>query len=311
MFVFVTPSLSQNIQMPILTEKVPNTPILSEIKIIGIDPFDKMPIVSGGYSEQIVAGRTPIAQRGIEYRKFLAPSIKIQTTSSEGVASGSGTICYYDPVKNLAYVATCGHLWDSGIMTSKEGLRRNITCKAILFYHNEEKLAAPKEYTAKVIFYSYVKGCDTALITFQPDFNPEYFPVAPVDYEVKPGSKQHSLGCDAGSEVAHYEVEIVGIQGPNLISKNNSPRRGRSGGGLLSDDGYYIGTCWGTSILDGSGIGYFTPIPVIHNFWNQQAGYEFLLKQTPGSNMARSLPIIDRNSTQGIYPKNYIPVPSR
>lgn len=273
-----------------------------------VEIVEKMPIVQGGYGELVAASRPPIEQRGPEFRKFLAPSVKIAVSGG----SGSGTICYYDPVKNLAYVATCGHLWDRGVMTVQEGQRRNIKCKVILFYHNDMKLSSPKEYDSKVIFYSHVNGCDTGLVTFQPDFIPDYFPLAPPDFVPKSGSHQHSLGCDGGSEVAHYDVEIIGIEGANLLTRYNSPRPGRSGGGLLNDEGFYIGTCWGTSVRDGTGVGYFTPISVIHGFWKQQEGYSFLLEQQPGGNFpARSIPIIDRNGPAGTYPKDYIPLPHR
>lgn len=279
---------------------------LSDTHIVETDPLDRMPIVGGGYGAVEVSQAPPVEQRDEKFRRFLAPSVKISVSG----ASGSGTICYYDPVKNLAYVATCGHLWNNGVMTAEEGLRRNMTCKVIIWYQNATKLAQTKEYDAKVIFYSHRSGCDTGLISFQPDFAPAYFPIAPVNYNIPPGSHQHSLGCDGAREVAHYDVEIIGPQGNDLITKYNSPRPGRSGGGLLSDDGYYIGTCWGTSAKDGSGIGYFTPLKVIYEFWRQQKGYEFLLEQKPGGGLgARQLPIINRIGPPTVFPPEYILIP--
>ena len=44
-------------------------------------------------------GSAPIEQRGIEFRKWLAPSVKIAVSGG----SGSGTIVYYDNLKNIAY----------------------------------------------------------------------------------------------------------------------------------------------------------------------------------------------------------------
>ncbi len=280
--------------------------IMSEPDIVGFAPLDNMPIVKGGYGEFVSQTEAPVEQRGEEYRRWLAASVKISVSGG----SGSGTICYYDASKNLAYVASCGHLWDNGAMTVEEGLGRNIKCKITIWYKNEEKLPSTKQYDAKVIFYSHRSGCDTSLATFQPDYVPNYYPIAPVNYDIRVGSRQHSCGCDGGREVAHYDVEIVGEQGSNLITKHNSPRPGRSGGGLLTQDGYYIGTCWGNSQVDGSGIGYFTPLSVIHQYWSQQAGYEFLLRQQPGSNIAaRQLPVINRRGPQAKFPKDYIPLP--
>lgn len=268
--------------------------------------YENMGAVNMPVLEPLVGyhGSAPVEQRGYEFRKWLAPSVKIAVSGG----SGSGTIVYYDRTKNIAYVATCGHLWDWGSMTAEEGLRRNMTCKIITWYQNDKKLSEPKTYTAKVIFYTHVSGADTALVTFQPDWVPAYFPIASVDYKYKEGSMAHSVGCDGGDEVAHYEVQIVGLYGKSLTTVRNSPRPGRSGGGLM-DDKLYIATCVATSNVDGSGEGYFTPLSTIHQVWSKN-GYDFLLKIKPGIDMARSIKIIDRNSRQKSYEKDYILVPN-
>src|SRR5690606_24051907 len=131
------------------------------------------------------------------------------------------------------------------------------------------------------------------LLKFKPDWVPDYFPIASTDYDIKIGSKQHSTGCDLGNEVAHYEVEVVGTRGSDLVTRNNSPRPGRSGGGLLSDDGYYIGTCWGTSDYSGTGVGYFTPLSSIHDVYSRN-GYEWILEV--GFGLANQIPIRDQNN---------------
>lgn len=268
-----------------------------------IDPLDNMPIMEK--KPDTFAGAVPIEQRGPEFRKYLAASVKIGVNG----ASGSGTIVYYDQTKNLAYVASCGHMWSSGTMSVEQGKQRNLTCKVIVWYHNEKKLDAPRTYNANVVFYSYVSGADTSLVTFTPDWTPEYFPIAPVDYEYKAGKHAHSCGCDGGNEVAHYDIEMIGLGGGDLVTNRNSPRPGRSGGGLMDDDGYYIGTCWGTQYRDGSGKGYFTPLSAIHRYWNQQAGYAFLLNQKPGGAAARQIPIVNRNGSSQVFPPEYILLP--
>lgn len=271
--------------------------------VYSYDTLDNMPIMERRPTG--FAGMAPVEQRGPEFRKFLAASVKI----SVGGGSGSGTIVYYDAAKNLAYVASCGHMWSQGTMSAEEGKRRNMTCKVITWYHNEKKLDAPKSYNANVIFYSYISGQDTSLVTFTPDWQPEYFPIAPVNYEYKAGRHAHSLGCDGGNEVAHYDIEMLGLGGGDLVTNQNSPRPGRSGGGLMDDDGYYIATCWGTQYRDGSGKGFFTPLSAIHGYWNKQSGYEFLLSQKPGGTAARQIPVKDRSGTQGTYTPEYILLP--
>lgn len=249
-------------------------------------------------------GSAPIEKRGREYRKWLAPSVKIAVSGG----SGSGTIVWYDSSKNTAYVATCGHLWNSGVMSAEEGLRKNLTCKVITWYQNDKKLESPKTYNAKVIFYSYLQNADTALVTFEPDWSPTYFPIAPKNYKYEQGSMMHSLGCDNGDEVAHYDVEVVGLQANILTTIRNSPRPGRSGGGLM-DDRYYTATCVMTSDVNGEGEGYFTPLAVIHDVYSRY-GHDFLLKIKPSSDIAKKLKIIDMNTRQQKYDENYILVPN-
>lgn len=269
-----------------------------------IDPLDKMPILERQPTNRVGMAESPVEQRGPEFRKFLAASVKIRVSG----ASGSGTIVYYDQSKNLAYVASCGHLWSRGTMSAEQGRQRNLTCQIITWYHNDQKLASPKTYSANVIFYSYINGQDTSLLTFTPDWQPDYFPIAPADYRYNPGRHAHSCGCDGGSEVAHYDIEIIGLGGGDLVTNRNSPRPGRSGGGLMDDDGYYIGTCWGTQYRDGSGKGFFTPLSAIHRYWSQQRGYEFLLNQKPGGGIARQIPILNRNGS-GQFSSDYILLP--
>lgn len=250
-------------------------------------------------------------QRDAQFRNFLSASVKIEIEKG----SGSGTIIYYDPYKNLAYVASCGHLWPEGIVNEQDAKSRMIKCKIIAFYHNNKKLSSPKEYNATVVFYSFIRGQDTSLLTFTPDWEPDYFPIAPTSYEYFKSQKLHSMGCDQGTEVAHYEVEVKSLgypmyhSSPSLITVKNSPRPGRSGGGLITDNGYYVGTCWGTEFKNGSGEGFFTPLNAIHTFWLQQKSYRFLLNRKKNEFVALKLPIVDRNTRQKKYAKNYILVP--
>ncbi len=251
-------------------------------------------------------GATPKEERGIDVRKWLSPSVKINVAG----ASGSGTIVYFDPTTKYAYVQSCGHLWD-GAMSAKEGKSRKLTCKVVLWYKNNEKLPKSQIYPAEVLYYYNASGHDISLLRFKPDFEPNYFSIAPVDYQIKEGTILHSVGCDGGEEVAHYSVEVVyyrkvdGTYYQDLVTIRNSPRPGRSGGGLMSNE-YYVGICWGTSAYDGGGNGYFTPLPTIREF-NEREGYGWL---NDVGNMARQLPIIDRNSPQKNYPKDYIPMPN-
>jgi len=252
----------------------------------------------------LAKGYLPIEQRGDEYKKWLSAGVKINVSG----ASGSGTIIYYSEVDGYAYIQSCGHLWD-GNMTAEEGKVRMTTCRITTWYHNDNKLTSPKNYPADVIYYSNSQGRDCSLLRFKPDWIPEYFPIAPEDFEFPENTRFHSIGCDSGGEIAHYDVRYVGMRGntwPDLITTENSPRPGRSGGGLLSDS-FYVGICWGTSAFDGGGNGFFTPLKTIREY-NKMNGFGWL--NEVGYSLARHIPIVDRNNPQNKYPKDYIPLPN-
>lgn len=261
-----------------------------------------MPLVNDPLA--VASNITPIEQRGVEYKRWLSKGVKI---SAKG-ASGSGTIIYYDRKTRWAYVQSCGHLW-SGDMSTKDGLRKNRTAKIITWYHNSKKLNGTREYDAEVLFYSNHDNPDISLLRFKPDWTPEFFPIAPLDYVIQKDTRAHSIGCDFGKEIAHYDVRIIGQRNgtwSDMVTTENSPRRGRSGGGLISNDGYYIGICWGTSDYDGTGNGYFTPLSEIHKIMEREE-YGWLLRIS--ASLAREIPIVDRNNPQGTYPKEYIAIP--
>jgi hypothetical protein len=246
----------------------------------------------------------PIEQRDEKYRKWLAVSVKIQVSHS----SGSGTIIYYDDKDGYAYIQSCGHLWN-GSMTAEEGRSRKITCQVIVWYQNEKKLAAPKSYPAEVIYYSNPNPNDVSLVRFKPDWIPTYIPIAQPDFVYQKESKLHSCGCDGAREVAHYEVRLIGLSGTDVIITENAPRRGRSGGGLMTDD-YFIGICSRSSDPDGrfgTGNGYFTGLGAIRAY-NTKNGYGWL--NEVGINWARQIPIVDRNNPQQKFPPDYIPLPN-
>jgi hypothetical protein len=277
---------------------------VSPIQLFQYSHIDNMPVISDHPYAIYASKQTPIAQRGIEYIQYLAPSLKINVSN----ASGSGTIIFYDAETNYAYVQSCGHLWRGNMSASEH---RNVTCTVETWYHNNQKLETSQTYRAEVLWYSNTRGRDGSLLRFHPDWIPDFFPLADKNYQYQKDSYLHSLGCDSGREVAHYDVKVVGLRpsegiGEDLISTENSPRPGRSGGGLLTTDGYYVGICWGTSDVDGSGIGFFTPLSTVKDL-NTANGFGWL--NDIGKSLAREIPIQDRNNPQGKYPKEYIPLP--
>lgn len=221
--------------------------------------------------KNVIYCSSPKEQRDEQYKKFLASSVKIVANN----AGGSGTIIYYNAKENWAYVISCGHLF-SGNKNYNPNLKEK--AKIITWYKNNKKLEEPVKYEAEVLFWSNERGYDCSLLRFKPDYEPNYFPIAQVNFNYSKKMILNSLGCDGGKEVARYEVEFVEIRELDLVTAKNSPRPGRSGGGLLTDSKLLVGICWGTSDkTSGNGFGYFTPLSSIHKVLTKNK-HEWLLK---------------------------------
>lgn len=272
---------------------------------LSLNRIHRMPLVQDDPYAAMAHGGAPNPQRDARFRKWLSNGLKISVRGG----SGSGTIIYHDTKTGWAYVQSCGHLWD-GNMSAEEGRRRQLNCSVTTWYHNQKKLLRAKSYDAQVLYYSNRDGQDVALVRFKPDWKPDYLPIAPSGYQLSEGMRLHSVGCDGGREVAHYDVRLIGKQDRgrgfyDYVTTENSPRPGRSGGGL-SVDNYFVGVCWGTSNYNGTGNGYFTSLDTVRRH-NEMNGYGWL--NDVGYSIARMIPIVDRNNPQGSYPKDYIPLP--
>lgn len=261
----------------------------------------EMPLVENDPYLAFADGDVPIEERGIEVRKWLSAGVKVDV----GLSSGSGTIIYYNNEDGYAYVQSCGHLWNGSMSAAN---RRKLNCKIITWYHNDKKLDKQRKYDAEVLYYNNGKGYDCSLIRFKPDWIPDYFPIAPEEFQYEKDMNLHSVGCDDAKEVAHYKVRFIGIMSgnPSLITTGNSPRRGRSGGGLMTDE-FFVGVCWGTSDYSGEGNGFFTSIGIVREL-NEKNGFGWI---NEAGSWLRRIPIVDRNNPQGKYPASYIPMPNR
>jgi hypothetical protein len=263
-----------------------------------------MPVLRNSRPTHVSNSQSPVPQRDEKFKVFLSSSVKVSVSGG----SGSGTIFYYDPGENWAYVISCGHLWD-GNKSYKDLLKNKQKAKIITWYPGASKIQDPKIYEAEVLFFSNTRGKDCSCLRFKPDWNPNCFPIAAADYKLKKGEKLNSLGCDGGGEVARYEVEFLERRGEDLITTKNSPRPGRSGGGLLTDSGWYVGICWGTSdVVTGNGIGYFTPLDSIHKvFIENEHEWILLLSEFSGKN----IPVFDWKNPNKKFDLDFIPMPAK
>lgn len=263
--------------------------------------LNSMPIVKT--TLPAIHSSEPVAKRSEEYRFYLQASVRIHSNGSVG----SGTICYYDSRKNIAYIISCGHLFNGNKLPNKG---RPTYVNIDVFYKNDKKLEKPQRFRAEVICHDRKE--DISFLKFKPDWDiKQYFAIAPVNYRINEGDIYESTGCDGATETASYTVRIKEgmTEGTNLVTVENSPRPGRSGGGLLSRDGLYIAIVWGTSALDGSGYGVYVPLRRIHAYARQFEEISWLLDIGGVANVFNDIPMIDDENTPQNYPKGYIPRP--
>lgn len=249
-------------------------------------------------------GRPGWEERTEEVRKWLAPSVRV-TRNGGG---GSGTICYYDAKEDWAYVISCGHLFPSGRKGAEAYRKAPDSRKVEVFYHNGEKLSKAESYTAEVLCHVWDGVYDVALLRFHPNWDsPWVATIAPKDFKPELNRQYHSTGCDGLTETAHYLPTVVSEADRGHVTEyrtqGNAPRKGRSGGGLMTDNVEVFGIC----SRAGGDRGYFSSVSQIHSFLSEE-GFGFLLE---GGSLAGKIPVIDRNNPQGTYPKTYIPVPGR
>lgn len=244
----------------------------------------------------------PIGQTDEKYAGILSVSVKISVNGS----SGSGTICYYDSKTGLAYVISCGHLLNGD--GAYDPIKTKTKAKIILWYQNETKLDVPKTYDAEFLFWSNKRGEDVSLLVFKCDWTPNYCPISSeACFKPTPNLVLNSMGCDGGREVARYEVRFAEFTKEDLITKLNSPRPGRSGGGLITNEGELVGVCWGTTdVTSGGGVGFFTPLSAIEKvFVKNQHGWLVGVKSE-----LETISIYDWDSPSKKYERHYVPVPN-
>lgn len=239
-------------------------------------------------------------QRDEKYAHLLRVSVKVSARGS----AGSGTICHFDPQTGWAHVISCGHLWSG---EKRYDPSSSVRAKITVWYHSGLKLDAPRSYDAEVLFWSNTRGYDVSLLRFRPDWQAEYAPIAS-SFAPQVGLALNSMGCDGGGEVARYEVRVESFASPDIRTKKNSPRPGRSGGGLIDDSGRLVGVCWGTTdTSSGEGTGFFTPIDSIRTVFSKN-GHDWLLEVALD---ARSIPVVDHDSPTARHGMYFIPMPLR
>lgn len=259
-----------------------------------------VPVIDIPYYPYVGQYRPGWEERGEQWAKWLSPSVMV----TESGGGGSGTICHYDG--EYAYIISCGHLYPNGRKSWQEYKIRPRYKNITVFYDNGKQLTEYKKFKAETLCHVWNVPHDVSLLRFKPDWNPWISPIAPVDYKLEKGKFYHSTGCDGLTPTAHYLVRYQyenfdGNVSEIITTSENGPRGGRSGGGVMTDDGQLIFICSRGS----SQNAYWTSLSQIHNFLKEE-GFSFVLEN---NQIARELPIVDKIGPPKQYPKDFIPLP--
>lgn len=162
-------------------------------------------------------------------QQLAAASVKISIDDGNGFSRGSGTVI--DSQERQALVLTCGH-----IFRDSQGKGRT----TVDFTGPLELRGLP----ARVIGYDLKS--DLGLLVVETPHAVPTVPAAPTGYVVQEGWDVVSAGYPRGGALDVQKTRINSknkIVGPPNLQIAGLPIEGRSGGGLISPDGYVIGVC--------------------------------------------------------------------
>lgn len=145
------------------------------------------------------------------------------------------------------------------------------------FFMDGEKLDEPLVVKGNIIFLveNSFKGCDFSVIEVRTKGKPAFIPIAKKDAKEK--DKCLSIGCDSASVPKCYSCTVLNLEKLDYILENDSPKAGRSGGGLFLKH-EIVGVCWGCRTWGNEERnGLFTRASVVRNLL-MTAGYEYLLE---------------------------------
>lgn len=183
--------------------------------------------------------------------RAMAATVRLCIEDAGGRSFGTGTII--DAYQGEALVMTCGHLF-------RESQGRGSMWVEVF------PSGAPNPVRGEVLsLLMYDLEQDVALLAIRANCPITSAPVAPADYQPRPGDRVFSIGCDQGAAPSLRESQVTALnkyKGHPNIESAGQPVIGRSGGGLFSADGYLIGICNLADPQDNEGI--YAALPLLH-----------------------------------------------
>jgi thiol-disulfide isomerase/thioredoxin len=172
--------------------------------------------------------------------QLLAACVRLKVADRTGNSYGSGTII--DIRNGEALVLTCGHLFRDS--DGKGEIRID------LFGPGE-----PRQVPGRLI------GCDlekdVGLVSIPAQASLQAIRVAPPGYTLHRGDSVATIGCSGGSPPTVQSSRVDSIdrfRGPANFQVAGQPVQGRSGGGVVSADGFVVGVCNAADPEDNEGL---------------------------------------------------------
>ncbi len=211
------------------------------------------PAVQPTAARQTPPAPTPSPAAGAEdpRARAMAATVRLCIEDAGGRSFGTGTII--DVYEGEALVMTCGHLF-------RESQGRGPM--AVDIFPAGASNPAQGQVLALLM---YDLEQDVALLAVRPNCPVTPAPVAPANYQPRPGDRVFSIGCDQGAAPSLRESQVTALnkyKGPPNIESAGQPVIGRSGGGLFSAEGYLIGICNLADPQDNEGI--YAALPLLH-----------------------------------------------
>jgi hypothetical protein len=182
-----------------------------------------------------------------------ATVVRITVKDRGSLGFGSGTIIESTPEESI--ILTCAH-----IFTVKGRQPRadqfNLPVLVELF---DGKLGGPggqtvrplgKPMPGEVIDYDFDR--DVALVRIRPGTVVPSARVVPQHWQPKARMSMYTVGCSHGEDATAWNTvifaptsryQVPGKRNYEAIECQHSPKQGRSGGGLFTEDGYVAGVC--------------------------------------------------------------------
>lgn len=203
-----------------------------------------------------------------------AASVKLTIDEGATRSRGSGTVI--DSQDREALVLTCGHIFRDG--QGKGTVTVDFTGPAHL-----------RGLPARVIGYDLKS--DLGLLVVEVPQRVPHVPVAPTGYDVRAGADVLSLGYPQGGPLDLLRTRINSknkIVGPPNLQVAGLPIEGRSGGGLVSADGYVIGVCNAADPERQEGL--FAALEAIHTALDHAGLTELHRTSAPAATVAANPP---------------------